>query len=146
MSDDAARNLAGPERLLRLERMMTDAYDTALGTVRDDAVAETLAAFREHHRRNAEVLQGLARREGVSPPRLDAQFKRYLVEVLDTIEEAVRREESIGELRIAEAALGMVYGQVLSQTTDEQAAHTIERCLKGEAEHLGVLAMAHEHR
>ncbi|MHB8762243.1 MAG: ferritin family protein [Coriobacteriia bacterium] len=144
MTEGTPRDTAGPERLLRLERMMTDAYDAALGKVNDQQLVETLAAFRQHHQMNADALHELARQEGAAPPRLDAQFRRYLAEVLETIEESVRRDESIGELRIAQAALGMVYGQVLSQTTDEQAARTIERCLKQESEHLGVLAMVHE--
>lgn len=135
---------AGAERLLRLERMMTDAYDAALGKMQERRLIETLGPFREHHQRNAQTLQDLASRSEAQAVQMEPEFKRYVQEVLETIHESVRRDQAVAELRIAEAALNMVYAQVLSQTRDEQAAHTIKECMKGEAEHLGALAMAQE--
>ena len=64
--------------------------------------------------------------------------------MLETIQDSVRRDEALGELRIAEASLNMVSGQVLSEVSDEKVAHTIKECMRSEAEHLGALAMAHE--
>jgi hypothetical protein len=60
------------------------------------------------------------------------------------IQDSVRRDEALGELRIAEAALNMVYGQVLEEEADEETARTIRECMKSEAEHLSTLSMAHE--
>lgn len=130
------------ERLLRLERMMTEAYDIALSKMNERELIETLARFRADHARNAEVIAGLVqRREGTSPE-LDEPFRRYVEEVLDTIDEAVRRDEALGELRIAEAALNMNYGQAMDYAPDDHSRRTLKECMQAEAEHLSVLSMA----
>ena len=140
MIDDAT----AVERLLRLERMMTTAYDSALGKVNDARLVETLGVLRAHHQDCSRTLQQAVQRAEGGAPQLDGQFMRYVEEVLDTIDDAVRRDEAIGELRVAEAALEMTYGHAVEEVQSPEISSVVKQCLASEKEHLGVLAMAHQ--
>lgn len=132
------------ERLLRLERMMTEAYDIALNKMNERELIETLGHFRADHARSAEVLGELVQREEPGAVELDEPFKRYVEEVLDTIDDAVRRDEALGELRIAEAALNMNYAQAIDYAPDDSYRRALKGCMQSEAEHISVLSMARD--
>lgn len=131
------------ERVVRLERMMTRAYDIAMGKIQDEDLVEVLAPFREHHERNAQALQEQVERAQGGATQLEPTFSQYLEEVLETIEDAVRRDEALGELRIAEAALMAAYGQAVEFAEDEVAG-VLKECMSAEREHVHVLQLAHD--
>jgi hypothetical protein len=130
------------QRLLRLEKMMTEAYDIAMNKMNDQKLIEVLAPFRAHHQESAHALQQVS--QGGGEPQLEDGFRRYLEEVLGTIDDAVRRDEALGELRLAEATLNMAYSQALEVKGDGETTAVLKQCMRNEAEHLGVLAMAHD--
>jgi hypothetical protein len=73
---------------------------------------------------------------------VDGSFRRYIDNVLDTLSATTRQDALLGELRIAEAALGMVYGEAIELEEDSETAGTLKACARDEAEHVGVLALA----
>lgn len=143
MDEHATREV---QRLLRLERMMTDAYDIALRKMNDPRLVEVLAPFRKHHDQNSRSLDQLLQGTHMQAERLDSAFKRYVEEVLDALGEAVRRDEALGELRIAEAALNMEYAHAIEMEPEGEYANTLKECMRSEPEHIGVLSMAAETR
>lgn len=130
------------ERLAGLERALADAYDIAMNKVNDVQLIETLTPFRRRHSENAQVLEQLIQSQQQTL-QLDESFQTYLEEVLDTIGDAVRRDEALGELRLAEAGLQMTYGQAL-QVASDAPANVLEHLMQEEAEHVRVLDMAHQ--
>lgn len=133
------------ERVVRLERMMTRAYDIAMSKIQEPDLVEILAPFRERHRKSARAIEQIARRPEADALELDQQFRDYLEEVLGTIQDSVRRDEALGELRVAEAGLKAAYGQALDAVSnDRQKVLILKERLSDESEHVRVLAMAHE--
>jgi|GEM_PF-3040816 len=143
-SNDTHDGRARVARLSKLEKMMTEAYDVTLGKESNPDLAEILRAFRAHHQRNASRLMKAADEAGGEAPEYDHSFLRYVDEVMRAINSAVARDEALGELRIAEAALEMTYGISLAEETDERLVRAFKECMRNEAEHVPALAMAHE--
>jgi hypothetical protein len=136
-------NLAAEhERLLRLELMMTDAYDITLGKLHESGLGQTLVAFRRHHKLNADALRDISEADRGAAGQVDGAFTSYLDSVLETLSETTRQDALLGELRIAEAALGMVYGEAIQMEEDADTLGTLKECARNEVEHVGVLAMA----
>lgn len=142
MNDGMEREI---QAIAQIEHMMVDAYDATLGKIHDRALVDALAGFRQRHQEHEGVLRDMAQGAQTQGQFADGgALNRFNLEVLDTIGRSSRQDSAVGELRIAEAALNLMYGQAVASHPQSEEAHTLRECMSEEQQAVSVLSLAFE--